>query len=134
MKDQPQLTPLQLDVLQVLWERGEATVNAVTDALRASRGLAPTTVATLLARLAKRGVVRRRRVERQFRYSALVARADAQRALVYELARSLFDGDLGGLVHHLVARGEISASDLERVRDLLEEKTKPTDDSHGDRP
>ena len=79
MKDQPQLTPLQLDVLQVLWERGEATVNDVTDALRDSRALAPTTVATLLSRLEKRRFVKRRREDRQFRWSASIAREEAQR-------------------------------------------------------
>jgi predicted transcriptional regulator len=118
-----QLTPLQLDVLQVLWERGEATVNDVTDALREPHGLALTTIATLLARLERRGVVKRRRVDRQFRYAALVKREEARRALVDELAKSLFDGDLGGLVHHLVARDEISAEDLARVRALLDRKS-----------
>jgi predicted transcriptional regulator len=118
----PQLTPLQLDVLRILWERGEATVNDVTDALRAERGLAPTTVATLLARLERRGVVKRRRVDRQYRYAARVARTDAQRALVDELAKHLFDGDLGGLVHHLVSRDEIGPDDLARLRRLIDAK------------
>ena len=123
-QDHPQLTALQLDVLGVLWEHGEATVTDVTRALRDARGLAPTTVATILTRLEKRGVVKRRRVERQFRYTATIAREAARRAQVDELAKSLFDGDLGGLVHHLVARDEIGASDLERVRRLLDEKSR----------
>lgn len=123
MTDQPQLTPLQLDVLQVLWDRGEASVNDVTEALRDARALAPTTIATLLARLEKRDVVRRRRVERQDLWSATIAREEARRAMVDELARSLFEGDLSGLVHHLVARDDIAADDLARVRALLDERT-----------
>ena len=121
-QESPQLTALQLDVLGVLWEHGEATVTDVTAALRDARGLAPTTVATILTRLEKRGVVKRRRVERQFRYAATIAREAARRAQVDELAKSLFDGDLGGLVHHLVARGDIAPADLDRMRALLAER------------
>lgn len=119
-----QLTPLQLDVLQVLWERGEATVNDVTEALRGRRALAPTTVATLLARLEKRGLVGRRRVDRQYLHAARIGREEARRMLVDELARSLFDGDLSGLVHHLVSRDQFEPEDLERVRALLDAQTR----------
>lgn len=128
MKELTQLTALQLDVLQVLWERGEASVNGVTEGLREGRGLAPSTVATLLARLERRGAVRRRRVRRGFVYSARIGREEARRAMVDGLARSLFDGDVGGLVQHLVSRGEFSAADLERVRALLDAKERGTED------
>ena len=120
MNDQPQLTPLQLDVLQILWRDGEASVNDVTEGLRPNRGLAPTTVATLLSRLEKRRVVERRREGRQFVYRALIDREEARRTLVDELTRSLFAGDAGGLIHHLVERGEVAAGDLERAKNLLE--------------
>src|SRR5512143_1144068 len=65
-----QLTELQIGLLRVLWDRGEATVAEICDALRPSRALAPTTVATLLSRLERRGVVRHRTVSRQFIYAA----------------------------------------------------------------
>jgi len=60
MPDRHQLTELQLAILRVLWERGEATVQDIWEALHPERGLAQTTVATMLSRLERRGVVTRR--------------------------------------------------------------------------
>ena len=57
MSETHQLTELQIAVMRVLWEKGEATVAEIWEALRPERGLAQTTVATLLCRLEKRGVV-----------------------------------------------------------------------------
>src|SRR5207248_2952602 len=61
MPDRHQLTELQLAILRVIWDRGEATVQEIWEALHAERGLAQTTVATMLSRLERRGVVTRRR-------------------------------------------------------------------------
>src|SRR5439155_4455471 len=61
MPGRHQLTELQLAILRVLWDKGEATVQDIWEALHAERGLAQTTVATMLSRLERRGVVTRRR-------------------------------------------------------------------------
>ena len=53
----PRLTAPQLEIMRVLWDRTEATVVEIHQALRAERPLAPTTIATLLSRLEKRGLV-----------------------------------------------------------------------------
>src|ERR1043166_8912253 len=64
MPGRHQLTELQLAILRVIWDKGEATVQDIWEALHAERGLAQTTVATMLSRLERRGVVTRRgRVE-----------------------------------------------------------------------
>src|SRR2546421_5112959 len=60
MPGRHQLTELQLAILRVLWDRSEATVQEIWEALHAERGLAQTTVATMLSRLERRGVVTRR--------------------------------------------------------------------------
>src|SRR5436853_140602 len=67
MPGRHQLTELQLAILRVLWDRGEATVQDIWEALHAERGLAQTTVATMLSRLARRAVVPRRAQSRQSR-------------------------------------------------------------------
>src|SRR5437773_2584128 len=61
MPGRHQLTELQLAILRVIWDRSEATVQDVWEALHAERGLAQTTVATMLSRLERHGVVTRRR-------------------------------------------------------------------------
>ncbi|MGE5092060.1 MAG: BlaI/MecI/CopY family transcriptional regulator [Bacillota bacterium] len=114
-----QLTELQIGLLRVLWDRGEATVAEICDALRPSRALAPTTVATLLSRLERRGVVRHRTVSRQFIYAAAVSESEVRQSMVSELTEQLFDGDVAELVSHLLSAREISSGDLEKVKELI---------------
>lgn len=115
------LTPLQLAILRVLWERGAAPVAEVHAALQSERALAPTTVATLLKRLEKRGLVAHRTIGRQFVYRALVDVEQARSTAVEEIAEHLFDGDLPALVAHLLSRHELAPGDLARVRALIED-------------
>ena len=112
------LSDLQLDVMRVLW-RGEASVADVAAALAGERGLAHTTVATLLTRLAKRGAVAQRRDGRVLYYSALVTEPQVRRTMVGDLIQGLFGGDSGALLAHLVSEKEVAPGDLERVRALL---------------
>lgn len=119
MSDAHQLTDLQLAVLRVLWERGSATAAEITDALRASRGLAQQTIATVLSRLERRGVVRHRMRSREYLYSALVSEPEVRSGVLSELTDRLFEGDVAALVTHLLSAREISQGDLARVKALL---------------
>ena len=120
-----QLSDLQLAVVRVLWELEEATVAQVHERLHASRGLASTTVATLLSRLEKRGVVARRTDKRQFVYRAVVQEPEVRRSMVAELTRRLFAGDPAALVSHLLNERKLSPEDIERIARLAQE----TDDA-----
>ncbi|TNJ33291.1 BlaI/MecI/CopY family transcriptional regulator [Arenimonas terrae] len=112
------LSELQLDVMRVLW-RGEASVADVAAALVTSRGLAHTTIATVLTRLAKRGLVDANRDGRQLIYRALVDESQVRRSMVGDLIQSLFRGDPKALLAHLVSEKEVAPGDLERVQALL---------------
>ncbi|HZP66253.1 MAG TPA: BlaI/MecI/CopY family transcriptional regulator [Rudaea sp.] len=113
------LSELQIAVMRVLWQRGEASVADVAAALAEERGLKYTTAATLLTRLDKRGVVKQRRDGRQLVYRALVSEPQVRRSMVSELIGSLFGGDPRALVAHLVSEAEIASGDVERVRKRL---------------
>jgi predicted transcriptional regulator len=115
------LGELQLDVMRVLWERGEESVAGVAAALAADRPLAHTTVATVLTRLARRGVVAARREGRLLLYRAAASESQVRRGMVAGLVRRLFRGDAGALVAHLVNEREVAAGDLARVQALLDE-------------
>jgi BlaI family transcriptional regulator, penicillinase repressor len=121
VNDTHALTELQLAILQVLWDRGEATTQQIHHVLEADRGLALTTVATLLSRLEKRGALSHRKEGRQYVYRPLVTRCEVRRSKVRELTENLFDGDSAALIHHLVRSGETESADLERIRALIEE-------------
>jgi len=118
----PELSDLQLAVMRVLWTRGRATVADVHEALEAERGLAPTTIATTLARLEKRGVVEHETAGRQFVYRALYEETEVKRSMVGALTERLFRGDAAELVNHLLTEREIEPDELERLKARIEER------------
>ena len=113
------LSELQIALMRVLWRRGESSVADVAAELADERGLKHTTVATLLTRLEKRGVVAQRREGRQLFYSAQVGEAQVRRSMVADLIGALFEGDARQLVAHLVQESEIAPGDLAKVRKRL---------------
>jgi predicted transcriptional regulator len=117
-----ELTELQLAIMRVLWQRGEAAVSLVHEEATTERDLALTTIATVLTRLEKAGLVARRQVGRHYRYRALVSEEEVRRSMVSGLADRLFHGDVTALVSHLLAEGDIASGDLERVRRLIDQK------------
>ncbi len=120
MDDIHVLTELQLTILQVLWERGEATTQQIHHALEVDRALALTTVATLLSRLERRGAVDHRKSGRQYVYRPLVSRGEVRHSKVRELTETLFEGDPAALVHHLVRSDVTDAKDLARIKAWIE--------------
>ncbi len=118
----PRLTAPQLAVLRVLWERSEATVAEMQRALHADRPLAATTIATLLSRLEKRGIVAYRTEGRQYVYRALLSERDAQQHALVEVTKGLFEGDIATMVSQLLSSHELRPGDLARVKSLVEAK------------
>ena len=116
-----ELTALQIAILRLLWDRGEASVAEVWEALYPDRGLAQTTIATLLSRLERRGVVARRASERQYLYRALVTEDEVKESMVGELTERLFGGDVTALVNHRLASQEVAPGDLARLRAMIDE-------------
>ena len=110
------LGDLQLAILRVLWAAGEATVAEVHGKLHPERGLALTTIATMLRKLEEKGAVRHREHGRQFIYRAAVVADQVQSSMVGDLVERLFDGDPVQLVHHLLEEGEIDLSELDALR------------------
>lgn len=113
------LSELQIALMRVLWRRGETSTADVAAELAQDRGLKHTTIATLLTRLEKRGVVAQRRDGRQLFYRAMVEEADVRRSMVADLIGALFAGDAQELVAHLVQESEIAPGDLAKVKRRL---------------
>ena len=120
MPERHQLTELQLAILRVIWDKGEATVQDIWEALHPGRGLAQTTVATMLSRLERRGVVTRRAQARQYHYRAAVTEQEVQHSMVGELTERLFEGDVTALVQHLLQGEDVSPGDIAKIRDMIE--------------
>ena len=121
MNDRFGLTELQLAILHVLWERGEATSREVREALLPARSLALTTVATLLSRLERKGVLNHRRQGRAHVFRPTVTRSEVRRNMVRELADNLFEGKPSQLMSHLLLSAQVDPDELRRMRHALDE-------------
>jgi len=105
--------------MEVLWERGEATVVAVQEALSPDRTLARTTIATLLSRLEDRGLVTHRACGREYVYRALVERKEVRRSMLRAFVQRVFGGDLTATVRYLIGSEAVDLDDLREVRRML---------------
>lgn len=112
-----ELSDLQLEIMRVLWDQGEASVSQVQEDL--PRRLAITTVATLLKRLAKRGLVAFRSSGRQHLYRALLSEERARARDLHDLRRRWFRGDMRELVSHLLGDGEVGRDELQELQRLV---------------
>lgn len=114
------LGELQLAIMQVLWQRGEASAADVHTALLA-RQLAPTTIATMLTKMEQKGLVDHRAEGRKFLYRPLLSEAEVRRASVEEVRERLFGGDTAALVSHLISERPLPRSELSRLKSLIAE-------------
>jgi BlaI family transcriptional regulator, penicillinase repressor len=112
-KTRQTLTPLELEIMQVLWENGASTVSEVIPKLKAE--LAYTTVQTMLMVLLRKGKVKRTQEGRAFRYRPVVSRERASGSAVEDLVRRMFGGSAEALLMAMVDTRQISAKELERL-------------------
>ncbi len=118
-----QLAPLQLAIMQVLWNREEATVADVHQDLQNGRPLAYTTVSTMLTKMQRNGQVRikRREAGRVLVYAAAICESAVNRLMVGDLTARLFHGDVTQMVHHLLESGDVGPDELDRLEQLIQE-------------
>jgi BlaI family transcriptional regulator, penicillinase repressor len=115
------LGDLQYEIMRVLWEAGEATATGVLEALPKEHRRAPTTIATMLTKMEKKGVVGHRVEGRVFVYAPSVSREDVHRSMVGDLMERLFEGDVTALVSHLLTEGDVDKSELARLAKLIDQ-------------
>lgn len=118
--DDPSVPPprgeLEAILLGLLWERRQATVRELFDAIGHSRGIVYTTVAKVLDRMVDKGLVARRRMGRAWEYVAAVEREDTQRAMARDLIERLTGGGTRPAVAALV--GALEDVDPELLDEL----------------
>lgn len=112
------LTPLELEIMQVLWEAGPCTVSEVQPKLKAE--LAYTTVQTMLNILLRKDKVKRVQEGRAYRYRPVVSRELATRSALSDLVKRMFGGSSEALLMAMVDARQISAEELTRVARRLD--------------
>lgn len=107
------LTPLELKIMQVLWELGPSTVAEVRSGLQAD--LAYTTVQTMLNVLLRKGKATRIREGRAYRYRASVSRERATGSALRDMVQRMFGGSTEALMMAMVDTRQVSAEELARI-------------------
>lgn len=105
--------------MRVIWARGAASVPVIWRDLHAGRGLAQSTVATMVGRLERRGLLERRPDGDVYVYRALVSEEDVRRAMLGVVTDLLFAGEASRLVSHLVETRRLTEDDLAEAEALL---------------
>ena len=122
------LTPLELEIMKVLWETGPAAVQTVQEHLAPERKLAYNTVQTMLNVLHRKGKVRRELQGRAYVYEPVVSRAQAAGQAVGDLVSRMFGGSAESLVLSLVEARHLTPEKLAELSALID---KSEEDRHG---
>lgn len=123
-KKTPDLSPLELEVMTVIWELGECTSADVIQAFSKKRKLANTTIRSVLANIRKKGyldVVPS--VEPRVRFRPRVTRRSVVRRNVRQLLKNMFSDSPREAIEFLLEEEEIDRAELEEIRRLLDEHT-----------
>jgi BlaI family penicillinase repressor len=131
-----QLTPLELEIMKVLWASNPATVQAVQQALPGEPRLAYTTVQTMLNVLHRKGKVKRTLRGRAFEYTPAVSREKAAGVAIRDIIDRLFGGSAESLVMSLVEGRHLAPEKLARLTKLIEQhkvEEAAKEAKHGDR-
>jgi predicted transcriptional regulator len=115
------LTDAELRLMEVLWEKGRATVSGVVEGLPKNVPLAYSTVLTTLRILENKGYIRHTKEGRAFVYRPVMGRAQARERAVTHLLRRFFEGSPEVLVLNLIESKKIDAKELARLRKRIEE-------------
>ena len=120
----PKLTKLELQIMDVLWTRGEASIREIQESFPEKHRPAYTTIQTMVYRLeTKKAVQRVKKVGNFHVFSAAISRDVAQRKLVDDLL-ALFGGRTQPVMAHLIESGKLTLSDIKDAEKTLRELEK----------
>lgn len=115
----PTLTEAELRLMDILWGRGEGTVNDIVEALPAGKQLAYSTVLTTMRILEEKGYVQHRKDGRAFVYTPLVDRTQARQTAMRFVLSRFFDDSPAQLVLNLLESDQVDRRELKRLKRLI---------------
>ena len=113
---------MQHRIMEILWERRNASAREITDALNQEQPVAHSTVQTLLRKLEKKGAIDHTAQDRTFVFFPVVEQHKARRSATQEFLDRVFGGSTVGLVAHLLEHEKIPRKELEQIKKLIGEK------------
>lgn len=124
MVDLKDLAPVELEIMDVLWRKGEASARDVQEALRKGRKPAYTTVATMLMRLKDKGYVEAEERNFRFIFRPLVQRESVIRRKLDDLVERVFGGSLEPLATYITEQRDLTPEQLAALEEILRAKKK----------
>jgi len=117
----PKPTASELEILQILWDRGPSTVRDVHESLSTHKPIGYTSVLKLMQIMTAKGTVRRDEQQRAHVYEAVQPAEKTKRQLALDVLQRVFDGSASELMMHALAGRKTSKEEVEELRRLLDE-------------
>ncbi|RKY01402.1 BlaI/MecI/CopY family transcriptional regulator [Candidatus Poribacteria bacterium] len=121
MGKRPTLHRAELEVMKIIWGKGEATVRDVWEVLYRRRGLAYTSVASIMRKLEEKGFLAHRVVGRSYVYRPLVGEEEVSKGMLRDLLDRLFEGSVEKLLMALAEVEDISEEELDQLKRRIAE-------------
>ena len=112
-------TERELEILKILWDRGEASVREVFDEMRRGAPIVQNTVQAFLRTMEEKGLVRHRAEGRTFIYQPVPRRAETEKRLVSGVLQRVFDGAIDQLVQSALSLRQPTADELAKLEELI---------------
>jgi BlaI family transcriptional regulator, penicillinase repressor len=122
-----QLTPLELQIMKVLWEFGPSTVVTVQESLSERPKLAYTTVQTMLNVLHRKGHVKRKLCGKAFEHEALLSKENASSSAIRDMVDRVFGGSVEDLLMSLLKSKELNPKKLAKLKALIDYEVREED-------
>jgi len=116
------LTEQELEIMKIVWDRGNATVRDVYETLLERRRVAYTSVMTMMNILEQKGHLKRKQVDRAYLYESTKPRAQVTRGMVREFVDRVFNGSAEPLLLHRVEDEKLTEKDLDEMKRLIRRK------------
>jgi predicted transcriptional regulator len=113
---------LELQIMKVVWERGQATVHEVRDALLRGRKPAYSTILTMMRKLEGKGYLSHEVADRTYVYEATVSREVVRHSVVGDVLDRLFEGSASLLMSSLVEQKGVSDKELREIQELVRKR------------
>jgi predicted transcriptional regulator len=113
-------TESELEILQVLWQRGQCTVREVHEELATIKDSGYTTTLKLMQIMFEKGLVSRDDSSKTHIYKAVVSKEKTQQHLVGKMMSTLFDGSASQLVMRALGNSKPSKKEIEEIQQLLD--------------
>ena len=114
------MSPAETEILRIIWELRQATIQQIYDELPPGREIVYKTVLTLVRRLEKKGYVKHKTMGKANVYSAKVKREDVVRRTVHDFLDRLFAGKAEPLVQFLAEDGLLGPEEAKRLKEIIE--------------